>query len=59
MIGETNKEISCEIQLKREMAIFAMKGKPLKAVMGKGTRIGGRRLKITLRLKSCTKGISG
>ena len=37
LIEEANKNISFEIRLKREMIIFATKGKSLKRVLGKGT----------------------
>ena len=37
VIEETNKEISWEIMLKREMVMFTQPGKPLKRVLGKGT----------------------
>ena len=36
-IEKTNKEISSDIRLKREMVMFAQPGKPLKRVLGKGT----------------------
>jgi acyl-coenzyme A synthetase/AMP-(fatty) acid ligase len=37
LIEERNKEVSWEIRLKREMVMFAKKGKPLKKVGAKGT----------------------
>jgi len=37
VIEETNRKISWEIRLKKDMVIFAKKGRPLKRVLGKGT----------------------